>query len=92
MRNSSQRCWPHRRLAHRVLDVDLAAAGRLEMALWTRQREAGSPDGRLDGLIHHSDAGSQFTSIRYADRLADAGAIASIGRVGDSYDNAQVEA
>ncbi|QYG91743.1 IS3 family transposase [Iamia sp. SCSIO 61187] len=52
----------------------------LEMAIWTR-------DGhRLDGLVHHSDAGSQYTSIRYADRLADTGAVASIGTVGDSYD------
>lgn len=63
----------------------------LEMALWTREREGHAEDGRLDGLIHHSDAGSQYVSIRYADRLADAGAVASIGTVGDSYDNAQIE-
>jgi putative transposase len=63
----------------------------LEMALWTRHREGHTDDGRLDGLIHHSDAGRQYVSIRYADRLADAGAIASIGTVGDSYDNAQIE-
>ena len=64
----------------------------LEMALWTRQR-AGHTDeaGRLDGLIHHSDAGRQYVSIRYSNRLADAGAVASIGSVGDSYDNAQAE-
>ena len=64
----------------------------LEMALWARRR-AGHTDehGRLDGLIHHSDAGSQYTSIRYTTRLADAGALASIGTVGDSYDNAQAE-
>lgn len=64
----------------------------LEMALWTRGREGHSGnDGRLDGLVHHSDAGRQYVSIRYSDRLADAGAIASIGSVGDSYDNAQAE-
>jgi putative transposase len=63
----------------------------LEMALWTREREGHTDGGRLDGLVHHSDAGSQYTSIRYAHRLADAGALASIGSVGDSYDNAQVE-
>jgi len=64
----------------------------LEMALWTRQRQ-GVTDGRgrLAGLIQHSDAGSQYTAIRYADRLAEAGAIASIGTVGDSYDNAMAE-
>ena len=63
----------------------------LEMALWTRERSGHAPGGRLDGLIQHSDAGSQYTSIRYSDRLAEAGAIASIGSVGDSYDNAQAE-
>jgi putative transposase len=63
----------------------------LEMALWTREREGHADGGRLDGLVHHSDAGSQYVSIRYSDRLADAGALASIGSVGDSYDNAQAE-
>ncbi len=64
----------------------------LEMALWTRAR-AGHCDqkGRLGGLIHHSDAGSQYTAIRYAERLTDAGAVASIGTVADSYDNAMAE-
>jgi len=45
----------------------------------------------LDGLVHHSDAGGQYVSIRYCDRLSQAGAVASIGTVGDSYDNAQAE-
>ena len=59
----------------------------LEMALWTRQQT----NELIDGLIHHSDAGSQYTSIMYTDRLIDAGALASIGTVGDSYDNAMAE-
>ena len=59
----------------------------LEMALWTRLQA----NELVDGLIHHSDAGSQYTSIRYSERLADAGAVASIGTVGDSYDNALAE-
>ncbi|MHB2024629.1 MAG: IS3 family transposase [Mycobacteriales bacterium] len=59
----------------------------LEMALWIRSR-AGQTVG---GLIHHSDAGSQYTSIRYTNRLLDAGAVASIGTVGDSFDNALAE-
>lgn len=59
----------------------------LEMALWTRAR-AGQD---IDGVVHHSDAGSQYTSIRYATRLLEAGALASIGTVGDSYDNAMAE-
>ena len=63
----------------------------LEMALWTRERAGQAPGGRLDGLVHHSDAGSQYTSIRYSERLTEAGALASIGSVGDSYDNAQAE-
>ncbi len=64
----------------------------VEMAIWTRQR-TGHTDkqGRLPGLIQHSDAGSQYTAIRYAERLADAGALASIGTFGDSYDNAMAE-
>jgi len=59
----------------------------LEMALWTRTR-AGQD---VHGVVHHSDAGSQYTSIRYATRLLEAGALASIGTVGDSYDNAMAE-
>ncbi len=59
----------------------------LEMALWVRDR-AGED---VSGVIQHSDAGAQYTAIRYAERLADAGAIASIGTVGDSYDNALAE-
>lgn len=59
----------------------------LEMALWTRARNGED----VTGVIQHSDAGSQYTSIRYSERLADAGAIASIGTVGDSYDNALAE-
>jgi putative transposase len=56
----------------------------LEMARWTRGT-------RLEGLVTHSDAGSQFTSIRYGERLAELGAVPSIGSVGDSYDNALAE-
>ncbi len=57
----------------------------LEMARWARGT-------RLEGLVAHSDAGSQFTSIRYGERLAELGALPSIGSVGDSYDNALAEA
>ncbi|SJM69673.1 Mobile element protein [Agrococcus casei LMG 22410] len=59
----------------------------LEMALWVRDR-AGED---VTGLIQHSDAGAQYTALRYTDRLAEVGAIASIGTVGDSYDNALAE-
>ena len=43
------------------------------------------------GLIHHSDRGSQYLSIRYTERLAEAGIDTSVGSVGDSYDNALAE-
>jgi putative transposase len=56
----------------------------LEMARWTRGT-------RLEGLVTHSDAGSQFTSVRYGERLAELGALPSVGSVGDSYDNALAE-
>lgn len=56
----------------------------LEMALWFR-------DERNESLVHHSDRGSQYLSIRYGERLADAGVIASVGSRGDSYDNAVAE-
>ena len=56
----------------------------LEMARWSRGTH-------LEGLVAHSDAGSQFTSIRYGERLAELGATPSIGSVGDSYDNALAE-
>jgi putative transposase len=59
----------------------------LEMALYTRTRSG----QEIAGLIHHSDAGSQYTSIRYTNRLLEAGALASIGTIGDSYDNALAE-
>jgi putative transposase len=70
---------------HMRTDLPLEA---LEMAIWTRQRQ-GVND--LTGLVHHGDRGSQYLSIRYADRLAEAGALASVGSRGDSYDNALAE-
>jgi putative transposase len=47
---------------------------------------------RLDGLVCHSDAGSQYTSLRYTERLDEIGARPSIGSIADSYDNALAEA
>ena len=57
----------------------------LEQALYARQPEKG------DALIHHSDRGSQYVSIRYTERLAEAGIEPSVGSKGDSYDNALAE-
>lgn len=50
----------------------------------------GTKEG-LDGLVHHADHGSQYTSIAYSDKLADYGIKSSTGSVGDSYDNALAE-
>jgi transposase InsO family protein len=55
----------------------------LEQALYSRTG--------TDGLIHHSDRGSQYLSIRYTERLAEAGIESSVGSRGDSYDNALAE-
>lgn len=44
-----------------------------------------------ENLIHHSDRGSQYVSIKYTERLVDAGLEPSVGSVGDSYDNALAE-
>jgi len=60
----------------------------LEMAIWARDHH-GQPVA--DGLIVHSDAGSQYTSFAFTQRLIDAGADPSIGSVGDAYDNALAE-
>lgn len=57
----------------------------LEQALYARQ------PAQRGGLIHHSDRGVQYVSIRYTDRLAEASIEPSVGSVGDSYDNALAE-
>jgi putative transposase len=69
--------------ASRSLRTDLALDA-LEMAIWARR-------GGLEGLVHHSDRGSQYLAIRYTERLAEAGAVTSVGSRGDSYDNALAE-
>ena len=63
--------------------------GALEQAIWQRKHRDG---GDLEGLIHHSDHGSQYLSIAYTGRLVDEGIEASAGAVGSSYDNAAAEA
>jgi putative transposase len=59
------------------------ALDALEMALWAR--------GDQEGLVHHSDRGVQYLSVRYTERLSEAGAVRSVGSRGDSYDNALAE-
>ena len=67
---------------HLRTDLPLEA---LEMALWNRRVHDGQ-------TVHHSDAGSQYTSVRYTTRLSDVGIMPSVGTVADSYDNAMAEA
>ena len=55
----------------------------LEQAVWAR--------GGAKGVIQHSDRGAQYLSIRYSERLAEAGMASSVGSRGDSYDNAMAE-
>ena len=63
---------------HLRTDLPLEA---LEMAIWARGE-------RLDGLVHHTDRGSQYLAIRYTATLAAVGAVPSVGSAGDSFDNA----
>ena len=72
--------------ASRSLRSDLAIDA-LEMAVWNRQRAGHS----LDQLVHHSDRGVQYLSIRYSERLAENSIVASVGSRGDSFDNAMAE-
>jgi putative transposase len=60
------------------------ALDALEMAIWARREP-------LDGLVHHSDRGVQYLAIVYTERLAEEGAVTSVGSPGDSYDNALAE-
>ena len=75
---------PDRRLAGLGLDAD---------ATWrsTRWSRLCGPVPDSETLVHHSDRGSQYLSIRYTERLAEAGLEPSVGSVGDSYDNALAE-
>ena len=72
--------WRVSRTAHASFVLDA-----LEQALHDRRPIGG------DGLVHHSDRGVQYVSIKYTERLAEAGIEPSVGSVGDSYDNALAE-
>jgi len=69
-------CVSHSMRTDLVLDA-------LEQAIWSRKE--------AEGVIHHSDKGSQYLSIRYTDRLLEAGVEPSVGSTGDAYDNALAE-
>jgi len=69
------------------LRTDLALDA-LNMGLWTRAHDGHD----TSALVHHSDRGVQYLAVRYTERLAEAGVVASVGSKGDSYDNAMAEA
>jgi len=86
-------------LARRVGGPLSAVEGVAAVARWARKF---GPNGRTyvcslwrlcsgGGLVHHSDRGVQYVSIKYTERLAEAGLVPSVGSVGDSYDNALAE-
>src|SRR5687767_7663829 len=84
-----RRLLPRDRLLDRVrLEATALVSKALNMAVWRRDHY-GCPIE--PGLIHHSDAGSQHTSVKFTDSLALQGLSASIGSVGDAYDNALAE-
>src|SRR5699024_11139712 len=64
------------------------ALGALALGIWTCEHDGHD----VSGLTHHSDKGVQYVAGRYTQRLAEAGAVASVGSTGDSYDNALAEA
>lgn len=74
----------HRRLARQPQHADNFVLDALEQALYARQPNRNT-------LIHHSDRGSQYVSIRYTGRLDEAGIEPSVGSRGDSHDNALAE-
>lgn len=74
-----------------IVGWSVAAHMRTQMVLDALEMARRGRGARLEGLTVHTDAGSQFTSTRYSRRIAELGAAASVGSVGDSYDNALAE-
>jgi putative transposase len=67
----------------RSLHADLPLDA-FEQAIWRRE-------DRLEGLVHHSDRGSQYTSVEFGSRLREEGLLPSMGSVADAYDNSMAE-
>jgi transposase InsO family protein len=78
--------------SRRIVGWRVSASMRTDFVLDALEQAIYARGGRLPaGLVHHSDHGSQYLSMRYTDRLADAGAAPSVGSRGDAYDNALAE-
>jgi transposase InsO family protein len=76
--------------SRRIVGWRVSSSLRSDLALDALEQALHDRQG-VDGLVHHSDRGVQYLSIRYTERLAEAGIEASVGRIGDSYDNALAE-
>ena len=77
--------------SRRIVGWRAASNMRTDLPLDALEQALHDRADRIDELVHHSDAGSQYVSIRYSERLAEASIAASVGSVGDSYDNALAE-
>ncbi|WP_431780033.1 IS3 family transposase [Microbacterium aurantiacum] len=79
--------------SRRIVGWNVAATLRSEiLPLQALDMAAWGAGGRLDGLIHHADHGSNYTAMVYTERIVELGAVPSTGTVGDSFDNAMAEA
>ena len=77
--------------ARRIVGWKVSGSARTDFVLDALEQALHARRPPRDGLVHHSDRGVQYVSIRYTERLAEAGIEPSVGSVGDSYDNAMAE-
>ncbi|MBA2632493.1 MAG: IS3 family transposase, partial [Chloroflexi bacterium] len=77
--------------SRRIVGWRVSAALRTDLALDALEMALHVRGSALAGLVHHSDRGVQYLAIRYSERLAEAGAVNSVGSKGDSWDNALAE-
>lgn len=76
--------------SRRIVGWRVSSSLRSDLALDALEQALHANPG-AEGVVHHSDRGTQYTAIRYTERLAEAGVVRSVGSVGDSYDNALAE-
>jgi putative transposase len=77
--------------SRRIVGWRTATSMTTDLPLDAFQMALRARNGKVERLVHHSDRGAQYTSMRYTNRLVEAGARPSVGKVGDSYDNALAE-
>jgi transposase InsO family protein len=77
--------------ARRIVGWRVSSTMRTDFVLDALEQAICARGGAVAGVVHHSDQGSQYLSMRYTDRLADSGMAPSVGSRGDAYDNALAE-